>query len=40
MHTASIVEISDHMPLKIEFIDSPEKSTRFWANSKSSPARE
>jgi PII-like signaling protein len=25
MHSASIVEISDHMPLKIEFIESPEK---------------
>jgi PII-like signaling protein len=25
LHTASIVEISDHMPLKIEFIDTPEK---------------
>lgn len=25
MHTASIVEISDHMPLKIEFIETPEK---------------
>ncbi|MGO9433480.1 MAG: DUF190 domain-containing protein [Terracidiphilus sp.] len=25
MHSASIVEISDHMPLKIEFIETPEK---------------
>ena len=25
MHSASIVEISDHLPLKIEFIESPEK---------------
>jgi len=25
MHSSSIVEISDHMPLKIEFIDTPEK---------------
>jgi PII-like signaling protein len=25
MHSANIVEISDHMPLKIEFIESPEK---------------
>lgn len=25
MHTSSIVEISDHMPLKIEFIETPEK---------------
>ena len=25
MHSASIVEISDHMPLKIEFIEAPEK---------------
>lgn len=25
MHSSSIVEISDHMPLKIEFIESPEK---------------
>ena len=25
MHSASIVEISDHMPLKIEFIESREK---------------
>ncbi len=25
MHSASVVEISDHMPLKIEFIETPEK---------------
>ena len=25
MHSASIVDISDHMPLKIEFIETPEK---------------
>jgi PII-like signaling protein len=25
MHSANIVEISDHMPLKIEFIETPEK---------------
>ena len=25
MHSASIVEISDHIPLKIEFVESPEK---------------
>lgn len=25
MHSSSIVEISDHMPLKIEFIETPEK---------------
>lgn len=25
MHSASIVEISDHMPLKIEFVETPEK---------------
>ena len=25
MHSANIVEISDHMPLKIEFIEAPEK---------------
>jgi uncharacterized protein len=25
MHTESIVEISDHLPIKIEFIESPEK---------------
>src|ERR1700739_1039461 len=25
MHSAGIVEISDHMPLKIEFIETPEK---------------
>ena len=25
MHSASIVEISDHMPLKIEFIETPDK---------------
>lgn len=25
MHSAAIVEISDHLPLKIEFIESPEK---------------
>lgn len=25
MHSANIVDISDHMPLKIEFIESPEK---------------
>ena len=24
MHTSSIVEISDHLPVKIEFIESPE----------------
>jgi PII-like signaling protein len=25
MHTASILEISDHLPVKIEFTESPEK---------------
>lgn len=25
MHSASILEISDHLPLKIEFLDTPEK---------------
>jgi PII-like signaling protein len=25
LHASSIVEISDHLPLKIEFIESPEK---------------
>ncbi len=25
MHSASIVEISDHMPLKLEFVETPEK---------------
>jgi PII-like signaling protein len=29
MHSASIVEISDHLPLKIEFIDSQEKVTEI-----------
>src|SRR5580704_4289759 len=29
MHSASIVEISDHLPLKIEFIESREKVTEL-----------
>ena len=29
MHSASFVEISDHLPLKIEFIESREKVTEL-----------